>query len=151
MKKTVRGPVVLALILILSLTACPTFTVTEDEAAKVIALINAGDADTLASITAVPFLLDGEIIALEGDALILWKNLKEAGVTMNNARIESLTALREDDWQKFSSSWEVSVFFKKYVPKGTKLAEIDSDSGKFLLLLDGKKLGRASIIGLKGL
>jgi hypothetical protein len=148
-KACLAGPAVL--LFSLTLTACATFVVTEKEAAQVIALINRGDAETLASITATPFLLDGEIIALPGDALILWKNLKEAGVNMANAKIVSLTPLRPDDWQRFSSSWEVSVFFKKYVPKNTKLAEIDSDSGKFLLLLGGEKLKRAGIIGIKGL
>src|SRR4030042_2067366 len=126
MKMLFCGPGRPVLLLILLLTSCATFEVTEDEAARVIALINKGDVETLTAITAVPFLLDGEIIALDGDALILWKNLKEAGVTMNNAKIVSLAPLREDDWAPFSSSWAVSVFFKKYVPKNTKPAGIES-------------------------
>ena len=151
MKKLLCGPGCLALLVVLAISACATFEVTEEEAAKVIALINKGDVQTLASITAVPFLLDGEIIALEGDALILWTNLKKAGVAMKNASIVSLSPLREDDWQRFSSSWEVNVFFKKYVPQDTKLAEIECDDGRFLLLLDGRTKKHASIVGIKGL
>jgi hypothetical protein len=125
-------------------------TVNENEVDKVVALVRAGDAARLEKLTALPFLLDGEIIALPGDAGVLWRNLKAAGVTLAGTKLVRLTPATGDAYKLFADTWEVSVFFKKYVPSNGMIAEIRSDSGAYLLLLGGYALdGYARIIGLK--
>jgi hypothetical protein len=131
--------------------SCVTFKVDENEVTKVISLINKGETDKLAAITAMPFLLDGEIIALQSDSLVLWTNLKAAGITFNNAQLAELISIKEDTFKLFADTWEVSVFFKKHVPANAKLARLQTDNGGFLLLLDGERKGHAMILGIKEL
>jgi hypothetical protein len=142
-------PILLAGVLLL-LGACVTFKVDEDQVAKIIKLINSGDTDKLARVTRVPFLLDGEIIALQDDAGLLWKNLAQAGFTLQNAALADLIPVKEDTYKLFADTWEVEVFFKKYVPPKSMVAQIKADNGDFLLLLDGEKKGYAQILGIKG-
>jgi hypothetical protein len=143
--------VILAAGLALFAVSCPSLVVVnEKEVDKVVSLINAGNADQLEKLTALPFLLDGEIIALPGDAGVLWRNLKAAGITLQGMKLVRLTPAREDSYKLFADTWEVSVFFKKYVPANGMIAEIASDSGRYLLLLGGYALdGYARVIGLK--
>jgi hypothetical protein len=142
-------PILLAGVLLL-LGACVTFKVDEDQVAKIIKLINSGDTDKLARVTRVPFLLDGEIIALQDDAGLLWKNLAQAGFTLQNAALADLIPVKEDTYKLFADTWEVEVFFKKYVPPKSMVAQVKADNGDFLLLLDGEKKGYAQILGIKG-
>jgi hypothetical protein len=142
-------PILLAGVLLL-LGACVTFKVDEDQVTKIIKLINSGDTDKLARVTRVPFLLDGEIIALQDDAGLLWKNLAQAGFTLQNAALADLIPVKEDTYKLFADTWEVEVFFKKYVPPKSMVAQIKADNGDFLLLLDGEKKGYAQILGIKG-
>jgi hypothetical protein len=131
--------------------SCPSLIIVNDkEVDKVVALIGAGDTDRLEKLTALPFLFDGEIIALPGDAGVLWQNLKAAGITLKGAKLIGITPARVDSYKLFADTWEVSVFFKKYVPKNGAIAEVRSDTGNYLLLLGGFALdGYARIIGLK--
>jgi hypothetical protein len=142
-------PILLAGVMLL-LGACVTFKVDEDQVAKIIKLINSGDTDKLARVTRVPFLLDGEIIALQDDAGLLWKNLAQAGFTLQNAALADLIPVKEDTYKLFADTWEVEVFFKKYVPPKSMVAQVKADNGDFLLLLDGEKKGYAQILGIKG-
>jgi hypothetical protein len=136
--------------MLLVLGACVTFKVDEDEITKIIKLINAGDNKKLAQITQIPFLLDGEIIALQDDAGLLWQNLAQAKFTMRNAELVELVPVDKDTYKLFADTWEVDVFFKKYVPPKSMLAKLKADNGNFLLLLDGEKKGYAQILGIKG-
>jgi hypothetical protein len=142
-------PILLAGVMLL-LGACVTFKVDEDQVTKIIKLINSGDTDKLARVTRVPFLLDGEIIALQDDAGLLWKNLAQAGFTLQNAALADLIPVKEDTYKLFADTWEVEVFFKKYVPPKSMVAQVKADNGDFLLLLDGEKKGYAQILGIKG-
>jgi hypothetical protein len=142
-------PILLAGVMLL-LGACVTFKVDEDQVTKIIKLINSGDTDKLARVTSVPFLLDGEIIALQDDAGLLWKNLAQAGFTLQNAALADLIPVKEDTYKLFADTWEVEVFFKKYVPPKSMVAQVKADNGDFLLLLDGEKKGYAQILGIKG-
>jgi hypothetical protein len=135
---------------VILIASCVTFKVDEDQVEKIIRLINKNDTEKLTKITATPFLLDAEIIALQGDAALLWENLKQAGFTLANARLVDLIPVKEDTYKLFSPSWEVEVFFKKYVPAKSVVARIQADNGSFLLLLDGEKKGYAQILGIKG-
>ena len=144
------GIISILMMLLLLIPSCITFKVDENEAGKIISLINAGDVEKLTAITATPFLLDGEIIALPDDAGFLWQNLKEAGFALQNPLLAGLAPVTDETYKLFSEDWEVSVFFKKYVPKDSKLAEIKTADGTYLLLLDGNRRGSAQILGMRG-
>ncbi|MBN2354165.1 MAG: hypothetical protein JXD23_16470 [Spirochaetales bacterium] len=149
-RRPARAAIAAAVIALAAFSCESLVKVDENEVDKVVALVRAGDAARLEKLTALPFLLDGEIIALPGDAGILWRNLKAAGVTLAGTRLVRLTPAGGDAYKLFADTWEVSVFFKKYVPPNGMIAEIRSDSGAYLLLLGGYALdGYARIIGLK--
>jgi hypothetical protein len=142
--------IIIPLICMIALASCVTFEVDEDEVTKIIKLINKGDSEKLAKITQTPFLLDAEIIALEDDAALYWKNLTQAKFSLVNAQLVDIIPVEEGTHKLFSESWEVEVFFNKYVPPHSVVAEIKADNGGFLLLLDGEKKGYAQILGIKG-
>ena len=145
MKKSL---IVLSVFLII--TACVTFVVEEDEVLAIIELINGAKVDELTNICQTPFLLDGEIIALADDVKTLWANLKSVGFKINKPEVMEITPVTDDTAKLFSDSWEVSVFFEKYVPENSVVAKIKSENGTFLLLLDGEIMGFAQILGFKG-
>lgn len=151
MRHPFRGLSAIAAGLALLAFSCASLVkVNEDEVGKVVALVRAGDADRLEKLTTLPFLLDGEIIALPGDAGVLWRSLKAAGVTFAGMKLVRLTPAAGDAYKLFADTWEVSVFFKKYVPPNGMIAEIRSDSRAYLLLLGGYPLdGYARIVGLR--
>jgi len=142
--------ILIPLICIFVIASCVTFEVDEDEVSKIIKLINTGDSTKLAQLTQTPFLLDAEIIALEDDAALFWKNLAEARFSLANPQLVDIIPVAEETYKLFSESWEVEVFFKKYVPPRSVVAEIKADNGSVLLLLDGEKKGHAQILGIKG-
>jgi hypothetical protein len=142
--------ILIPLICLIVISSCVTFEVDEDEVTKVIKLINKGDSEKLAKITQTPFLLDAEIIALEDDAALFWNNLAEAEFSLANPELVDIIPVEEGTYKLFSESWEVEVFFQKYVPENSVVAEIKTDNGSILLLLDGEKKGCAQILGIKG-
>jgi hypothetical protein len=142
--------ILIPLICMIVLASCVTFEVDEDEVTKIIKLINTGDTKKLAKITQTPFLLDAEIIALQDDAALYWKNLAQAKFGLVNAQLVDIIPVEAETYKLFAESWEVEVFFTKYVPPHSMVAKIKADNGNFLLLLDGEKKGYAQILGIKG-
>ena len=142
--------ILFCLSVLLIFTACVTFRVEEDEVFAIIELINVGKVEELTNICQTPFLLDGEIIALANDVKTLWSNLKEVGFKLSKPHVQEIIPVTDSTARMFSESWEVSVFFNKYVPENSVVARIKTEKGTFLLLLDGEIQGFAQIIGFKG-
>jgi hypothetical protein len=142
--------ILIPFVCLMLIASCVTFEVDEDEVTKIVKLINTGDSKKLAQITQTPFLLDAEIIALKDDAALFWDNLAEAKFSLDNPQLVDIIPVEEETYKLFSESWEVEMFFQKYVPEDSVVAEMKAENGSVLLLLDGEKKGYAQILGIKG-
>ena len=112
--------------------------------------VNRGDSAWLTERSALPFLLDGEIILLGPDIAALWNNLTKAGFNFRNGVILSLKPAGPESAAKFGETMELTTYFTKYVEPNSAIAEVDSGAGRFLLLIGPVKAGKSAIRGLKG-
>ncbi len=116
----------------------------------VIDLVNAGDVEKLVELSSIPFVLDQEIIALEGDVEALWSGLIDAGLQLDNADIRRIDPADASSYQEFGTTFEMDVYFQQYLAEDGTVVEVDSAMGRFLLLLGDKQMGYPMIYGLKG-
>ena len=114
-------------------------------------LINEGRADTLADMSSVPFLVDGEIVTLKSDIASFWAGIVKAGFRVEGAALTQAAPLAPASYTQFADSMEVKTFFAQYVKKGARLLEIGtSQSAKKILLLFGDTSFKKTIYGFKG-
>jgi hypothetical protein len=121
----------------------------DEDVLKLIELINRGESETLTKLSLVPFLLDGEILMLKGDAGRLWENLKNSGFRLNGAAVAAIEPVSDTSFSTFSDSMEVEVYFKKYVPESAKIAHVEAEGVSCTMILNGKDEGFPMIMGLK--
>jgi hypothetical protein len=133
-------------------SACATVPVAQRERRieSVIRLVNDGDVERLVELSSVPFVLDQEIIALEGDVASLWRGLVDAGLAFDDADIRRIDPVDATSHREFGDTFEMDVYFQQYLAEDGTIVEIDSDLGGFLLLLGDKQKGYPMIFGLKG-
>lgn len=160
MRNKILAVIFMTLAVILS--SCSTVPISRQEASvdKIVSLINAGDADTLVSISKKPFLLDGEIMLRDSDIAMIWNNLAGAGFTFGDRYKADIYPAVADYADLFSDTWEVQVFFRQYIPahKEGAVLELSTDNGKYFLILgnkivlkrNGRKEKYPEIIGFKG-
>jgi hypothetical protein len=113
-------------------------------------LINEGRAQQLASISAVPFLLDGEIVPLKADVDAFWAGIVKAGFRVESPTLAGGAPVDASIWQKFSSSAEVQWYFTRYVKKGARVLDLGTSTGKHILVLTQRGFPSDRIMGFKG-
>jgi hypothetical protein len=145
-------PILSVFLLLLMVAGCATFSLKDEERGftTVINLINDDHSDTLASISTVPFLFDGEILLVKQDVEVLWKNAIAAGFELPKPQIVDIEPAKPDMASIFSDSKEVAVFFKKYLPKNAVFASVKSDNGEYLFILGERISGVPRIVAFKG-
>jgi len=134
----------------LALSSCVTFKLDEQEVNKVLLLWQRLDPIRLTEITATPFLLDGEIIALKEDAKLYWQRLKSSGLKPGQLYTTEIKPADESWTQFFPNTRQVQLFFKKYVPAKSVIVQITCEAGLFFFILNGEKNGYAQILGIRG-
>lgn len=112
-------------------------------------LINRGDNEMLSSLSETPFLFDGETIMLKGDVQSLWRNLSDAGFTLQRPVVEKIEDLNEESYRVFGKSLDVEAYFGKYLPETAKLAYVGSEAYSVVFIVSGKKDGFPIIHGMK--
>jgi hypothetical protein len=122
----------------------------ERSADHVIELINSGRAADLASSSAVPFLLDGEILLLRSDVADFWRGVAGSGFKIGPQPTLHAVALDDRSFERFASTMEVRTFFSKYVSRQGSLVVVETGRSRILLLLDRGKWGRTLIVGFRG-
>lgn len=137
---------------VLALAACPTVPLAQRENAvyRVIELVNEGEIDSLMRNTNNPFLLDGEILALENDIEYLWTALRAAEFTFTDAIIRDITPVTDRSYAEFADTMDVAVFFEKYLSSDGTIVEIETKNGEFLLLLGSRRRRMPLVYGFKG-
>jgi len=145
-----RSTVVLAALL--ALGSCATLQQSRDEnrVESIARMLNSGQAEQLTAMSAVPFLLDQEILVLPQDVALFWKGILAAGYRLEEPQLESGAAVGPDSHLQFRDSMEVRTFFKKYVKKGTRMLELQTGAGRHILLLVRSTAFSRRIIGFKG-
>jgi hypothetical protein len=113
-------------------------------------LINSGKPEKLAQMSARPFLVDREIVALPADVATFWQGLVKAGFRVGETEMESASPLSADSYRLFSNSMEVKTFFSKYVSKNARLLEMRTSTGQRILLVAGDEWMTKKIYGFKG-
>ena len=107
--------------------------------AKVIELINSPGDEYLTKITASPFLFDREIIILEKDIAMIWKNIDEAGFCFEEAYEAESMPVSAGDYRLFADTMEVKTWFEKYLPEKASVVKIKAKNGLYYMILGGKK------------
>jgi hypothetical protein len=145
-----RSLELLALVLLLS--SCATLQRSRDQSGMltVARLIESGQTVTLAHLSAVPFLLDQEILLLPADVATFWTGIVAAGYRLEGPELDRGSALHPDSYREFRDSMDVRTFFKKYVKGGTRLLELHTRDGRRFLLLYRSTLFSKQIVGFKG-
>ena len=135
------------------LASCTTLQRMSDEqgASWVARQLNEGNAAELAAVSAAPFLLDGEIIALPEDTAVFWDGMVKAGLKLE-AEVSRAAPVEVDGgtWREFGSTRDVQVFFGKYVAEGARLFELPTVSGRRVLVLYRASWGSRKLYGFKG-
>ncbi len=139
------------LVVSLALGGCASLqrSVDEGNAARVARLLSEGKGAELAKISASPFLLDGEIIALPGDVAGFWDGVAKAGLRLDPA-LSRAVPVGAESWREFGQSREVKVWFSKYVAQGVRLFELRTVNGGRVLLLVREGLFSRTVYGFKG-
>lgn len=136
------------LMLLLLLFSCTTFkTVNEDDAFKVIEMINEADVESLVDHSSLPFAFESEILASESQLKTLWSGLTENFVIDNPVVIQN-TAVIPEDYSLFYESWEIQTYFKRLLTPEDKILVVDSSSQNVYFIL-GYRDKNFKILGLK--
>lgn len=149
-KKPALSFTILVLAALLALASCATLQRDERRVESIARLVNAGQAERLAAMSTVPFLLDQEILVLPQDVAFFWTSMLEAGYRLEEPRLERGSSIGPDSYKEFRDSMEARTFFKKYVKKGSRLLELRTGDGRRVLLLVRFTAFSRQISGFKG-
>ncbi len=135
------------------LSSCASFQHAWDQGnVEMIArLINDGQGQKLSAMSATPFLVDGEIVALKPDVAAFWNGIVKAGFRVEGATLTQGTALTDESYKQFADTMEVKAFFSRYVKKDARILELrTSTSGDRILLIFRDSWSTKTIYGFKG-
>src|SRR5271169_4642147 len=119
--RKLAGAASVAALILLSSCASMQHSWDQGNVQAVARLINEGQADKLAAMSAVPFLVDGEIVTLKPDIASFWSGIVKAGFKVEDATLVQAASLSPESYVQFASTMEVKTFFAQYVKKGSRL------------------------------
>jgi hypothetical protein len=149
MRRTLRL-CILTLAAVLAMASCATLQRDQRRVESIAGLVNSGQAETLTSMSTLPFLLDQEILVLPQDVAFFWKSMLAAGYRLDDPQVERSSPVGPDSYREFRYSMEVRTFFKKYVKRGTRLLDLKTSDGRRVLLLVHSTAFSRRISGFKG-
>jgi len=134
------------------LVSCASIQRSQDQGTvrQVASLVNAGNAAQLASLSASPFLVDGEVVPLAADVASFWQGVVKAGFRVEGATLDRGDPVGADSFRSFADTMEVKSFFAQYVKKGARVVELTTSAGARVRLLVRSQLFSWKILGFKG-
>jgi hypothetical protein len=117
---------------------------------RVADLINAGDSRKIAALSAIPFLVDGEVVVLPADVASFWSDAAKAGFKVDGAALDAGTVVGADSYRQFADTMEVKAFFTRYVPGGSRVLAMTTASGSHVLLIVHSGFFSTKLYGFKG-
>ena len=150
--KTSRLVLIVPLLLSVVLASCASIQRSQDQGTvrQVANLINSGDSSRLASLSASPFLLDGEIVPLPADVASFWQGIAKAGFRVEGAALDKGAPVGAESYRDFADTMEVKSFFGRYVKDGTRVLELTTNAGTRIRLLTTSQWFSWKILGFKG-
>jgi hypothetical protein len=135
----------------LALASCASIQRSQDQGKvrEVADLINAGDSAKLATLSASPFLLDGEIVPLPADVASFWQGISKAGFRVEGAALDRGVPVAADSYKDFADTMEVKSFFARYV-KNARVIDLTTSAGRRIRLLTMSQWFSWKILGFKG-
>jgi len=147
----VAGAVMAAALLLLSSCASLQHSWDQGDVDMVARLINDGQGQKLAAMSATPFLVDGEIVPLKPDVASFWNGIVKAGFRVEGATLTHGAPLTADSYKQFADTMEVKSFFAQYVKKDARILELrTATSGDRILLIFRDSWGSKTMYGFKG-
>jgi hypothetical protein len=150
MRKTL--PTIVLCVAMIFVSSCASLQRSWDQGAvrQTADLINAGDAQKLASVSASPFILDGEVVVLPADVAGFWTGILKAGFRVEAASLDTGTAVGADSYRQFADTMEVRSFFARYVKDGARILDLSTAAGTHIRLLVRSDWFSWKILGWKG-
>lgn len=136
----------------LLLSSCASIQRAQDtgRVGRIAALINAGESEKLAAMSAVPFLLDQEIIPLRADMALFWRDVVRAGFRVEGPALERGSPVSAESYRAFADTLEAKAYFSRYVKKGARVLELTTAGGARIILLVRDTLFSRTLYGFKG-
>jgi hypothetical protein len=150
--KISRFALVVPLLVSVVLASCASIQRSRDQGSvrQVANLINSGDSGRLTSVSASPFLLDGEIVPLPADVASFWQGIVKAGFRVEGAALDKGAPVGAESYRDFADTMEVKSFFARYVKDGTRILELTTSAGTRIRLLTRSQWFSWKILGFKG-
>jgi hypothetical protein len=150
--KISRLALVVPLLVSVVLASCASIQRSRDQGSvrQVANLINSGDSGRLTSVSASPFLLDGEIVPLPADVASFWQGIVKAGFRVEGAALDKGAPVGAESYRDFADTMEVKSFFARYVKDGTRILELTTSAGTRIRLLTRSQWFSWKILGFKG-
>lgn len=144
--------VVLCACLLVALGSCASIQRSRDAGSvrTVAELINEGEADALIAMSVTPFLLDQEIVLLEGDVASFWRTALAADLQVEEPELEEGARITADSYREFYDSMEVRTYFSKYLKGNSRLLALRTQDGQRILLLVTHGWCSRKLHGFKG-
>lgn len=141
----------LIVLIVIILSSCTSIYMSGSKgtAEDIVQSLNKGDSELPEEISTVPFIFDGEIIVSQSSVSRIWNGLINAGFTVTDPEVTSISPVVSDDFALFRSSWEMEVFFKNRIPKYTYKVSIEGVDGEVLMLVNREKSRTYNLMGLK--
>jgi len=150
--KGTRLLLVVPLAAAVALASCASIQRSQDQGTvrEVANLINSGDSAKLATLSASPFLIDGEIVPLPTDVVSFWQGIARAGFRVEGAALDHGAPVGADSYKDFADTMEVKSFFTRYVKDGARVLELTTAAGTRIRLLTRSQGFGWKILGFKG-
>jgi hypothetical protein len=154
MVKSARKAAAAALLCMMALlaTSCATIARWGDEgtARQVADLVNAGDAQKLATLSGLPFMVDGEVVVIASDVADFWAGIVKSGYRVEGETLDTGTAVDASSYKLFADTMEARSFFSQYVKDGGRVLDLTTAKGTHIRLLVKSEWFSWKIIGWKG-
>lgn len=121
----------------------------ENAALRIVELMNRGAVEELVKHTRVPFVLDNELIMLEGDAQSFWKSATESGVNINVNALTVHKSTENEFLNRFGNTMDMKVFYK-HLPQNAQIVVFDTSLGQATFVLGEIRWGVPDIFCFKG-
>jgi hypothetical protein len=147
-----KGMTLLVLTALVCVAGCATLSggFAAREVEKAVELINTRDASEISRHSSAPFLFEGEMLLRGSDVEAVWRHLSENGFQLKNPVVVSTTESDDATFRVFSDTQEMEIFFRKYIPAGSTVGRVDTDTTTFHLLLGRGIDGYPAILGITG-
>jgi hypothetical protein len=94
--------------------------------------------------------LDQELLAMPDDVARFWEIAYQAGLDFGSSVILSVRRVDPANSEELGTSWDMTSYTATYLPLDASMVEVQTTSGRFVLILGGRRNRLPAIHGLRG-